>query len=301
MPAAPARDGPGRAPQPRLAGSTTGYVENGFIGWQVPFRFNAGRDRHAGSPSSSTRSADATGWPASIRRARPGDRPSPGRPDNTPLIENDLTYRDFQFYGESALHPRFSLFADVPIRSLSPTSSPRRPASATCGCRVKVGLVASDTTALTFQLRSVLPSGDSEKGLGTAYTGPSTSGCSTTVWIVGPFHVGAEFGTWHPIGGASPTRPCRTRHEGRRLVGRRAAVPRRRGLRSRRRPGFGVRAGRRIVRLARHGGYLPVTPDGTPGKLQILSAEGTDIVNLKVGGRFTFNGRHSVYAATAFR
>ena len=47
-------------------------------------------------------------------------------------------------------------------------------------------------------------------------------------------------------------------------------------------------------------GYASVTPDGTPASSQIPVGRGPDIVNLKLGGRFTFNGRHSVYAGYGF-
>ena len=66
------------------------------------------------------------------------------------------------------------------------------------------------------------------------------------------------------------------------------------------RPGFGFTPVVEIVGWQLLGGFQSLSPDGTPANLSVPSVDGMDIVNLKLGGRFTFNGRHSVYVGYGF-
>jgi hypothetical protein len=303
-PATPARPpqpsqsrAPDMVPRPRLSGSTTGYVDNGFIGSQVRVRFDAGFGMTTPDRAEFFYAKCGCYRLAGIDPDAPGPVPpfTGTDPANTPLIENDLDYRDLQFYGEYALHPRFSMFADAPIRSLSPSIIPEAAGIGDVRAGFKLGLVASDTTALTFQFRGWMPSGDSEKGLGTAH-GSLDFGLLYSGVVNDRVAVGAEFASWHPIGGSSAV-PVSTSSDWAGDVirwGLAASVD----LVGRSDFGFAPVVevfGWRIL-----SGYASVTPDGTPGKLQIVESDGWNIVNLKLGGRFTFKGRHSIYAGYGF-
>jgi hypothetical protein len=288
--------------KPRLSGSTTGYVENAFIGSQVRLRFDAGfgidtpdRAEFFYAKCGCFRPDPDPDAPGPV-----GIRPSGADPVVTPLIEHDLDYQELQLYGEFALHPRFSLFADVPVRSLSPAVIPEATGIGDIRAGVKLGLVASDSRALTFQFRSFFPSGDSEKGLGTAH--PSLEFSLFYSDRVGErVSFGAEIGTWYAVDGssASPEEPEAGGGRGKPGDGHWSGSVLRWGAGAGvdlvARPGFEFAPVVELVGWQVLGGFEAVTPDGTPAKLSVPSAEGTSIVNLKIGGRFTFNGHHSVY------
>ena len=169
---APQHDAPVVVRKPRLSGSTTGYVENAFIGSQVRLRFDAGFGINTPDRAEFFYGKCGCYRLAGIDPDAPGPvgiRPPNGAAAITPLIENDLDYQELQLYAEFAPHPRFSLFADVPVRSLSPTVIPEATGIGDIRAGVRLGLVASDKRALTFQFRSFFPSGESEKGLGTGH------------------------------------------------------------------------------------------------------------------------------------
>jgi hypothetical protein len=288
---------PDAIPKPRLAGSATGYVENAFIGSQVRVRFDAGFG--IGIPDRAEMFYAKCGCYrlAGVDPDAPGPVPpfAGGDPTNVPLIENDMDYRDLQFYGEWAPNARFSLFADAPIRSLSPSIIPEATGIGDMRAGVRLGLVASDTAALTFQFRGYMPTGDSEEGLGTAH-GSVEFGLLYSGTPSERLGLGAQFAAFYPIGGSSAV-PVSVDEDwagnvltyglgmSYDLVGK---------------PGLSFAPVAELFGWHIMSGYGSVTPDGTPGKLRIVAAEGTDVLNLKLGARVTFNGRHSIYAGYGF-
>jgi hypothetical protein len=288
---------PGAIPRPRLAGSTTGYVDNGFIGSQVRMRFDAGWGLASPDRAEFFYAKCGCYRLAGIDPEAAGPVPpfTGTDPTNVPLIENDLDYRDLQFYGEYALHPRFSVFADAPIRSLSPSIIPEATGIGDVRAGFKLGLVASDTAALTFQFRGWMPSGDSEKGLGTNH-GSLDFGVLYSGIVNERVSIGAELGSWHALGGPSAL-PVSSDQDWAGDVVRWAFGA---GIDLVGRPDLSFAPVVEVFGWHVASGYVSVTPDGTPGKLQVLEADGTDIVNLKLGGRATFGGRHSIYVGYGF-
>ena len=297
QPAVQRRDMAAAFPRPRLSGSTTGYVENAFIGSQVRLRFDAGFGLGAPDKTEFFYAKCGCYRLAGLDPDAPGPVPpfAGGDPAVTPLIENDLDYRDFQVYAEYAPHERFSVFADLPVRSLSPSIIPKATGIGDVHAGVRLGLVANDVRALTFQFQSYFPTGDSEKGLGTDH--PSVE--FTMLYndtLAERVSLGAELGAWRPINPSSAIPvatdedfACNVLRWGVGLGVDLVATPQ-----------FSFAPVVEVVGWRLFGGYASVTPDGTPGKLQILSVEGSNIVNLKLGGRVTFNGRNSVYAGYGF-
>ena len=309
QPATRRRDVPVVIRKPRLSGSTTGYVENAFIGSQVRVRFDAGFGIETPDRAEFFYAKCGCYRLAGVDPEAPGPVgivPPDADPTVTPIIENDLDYQELQLYGEFAPHPRFSLFADVPVRSLSPAVIPEATGIGDIRVGVKVGLVASDRRALTFQFRSFFPSGESEKGLGTGHASVEFS-LLYDDRIGKRVSVGAEIGTWYAVDGSSAS--PRGASSGRRLAacpgtetgptafcGGEAGV----GVDVVARPGFEFAPVVEIVGWRLLGGFQSLTPDGTPANLSVPSVDGMDIVNLKLGGRFTFNGRHAVYVGYGF-
>ena len=284
-------------PRPRLAGSATGYVENAFIGSQVRVRFDAGGGLSTPDRAEFFYAKCGCYRLAGIDPDAAGPVPpfTGTDPTNVPLIENDLDYRDLQLYGEYAFSPRFSVYADAALRSLSPSIIPDATGIGDMRAGVRLGLVASETAALTFQFRSYFPTGDSYKGLGTDHASVDF-GLLYAGALTERVSVGAELGTWHAIGGPSAV-PVSTDEDWGGDVFRYAAGI---SVDLAARPGFSFAPVVELFGWHVLSGYQSVTPDGTPGKLQVLPAEGLDIVNLKLGARLTFNGRHSVYAGYGF-
>jgi hypothetical protein len=298
QPATQRRDLAAPIPRPRLSGSTTGYVENAFVGSQVRVRFDAGFGIETPDRAEFFYAKCGCYRLAGIDPQAPGPvgvLPAGANPATSKLIENDLGYQEFQVYAEFAPHQRFSLFADVPLRSLSPSIIPEATGLGDIRAGVKLGLMASDARALTFQFRSYLPAGDSERGLGTAHSSVEFSLLYHGL-VAQRVSVGAEFGTWLPIDGSSAIPAAADGHFSGNVVRWGVGA----GVNLGARPGFGFAPLVELVGWRVLGGYESVTPDGTPAHLSIPSAEGTNVVNLKLGGRFTINGRHSVYAGYGF-
>ncbi len=300
-------DAPVVVRKPRLSGSTTGYVENAFIGSQVRLRFDAGF-----GINTPDRAEFFYGKCGCYRPNVDPDAPGPvgilppnADPAVTPLIENDLDYQELQMYAEFAPHPRFSLFADVPVRSLSPTVIPEATGIGDIRAGVRLGLVASDKRALTFQFRSFFPSGESEKGLGTGHASVEFS-LLYDGRIGERVSIGAEIGTWYAVDGssASPEEPVVGGGRGKPGDGHWTDGVLRWGAGAGvdlvARPGFAFTPVVEVVGWRLLGGFESLTPDGTPAHLSVPSVDGMDIVNLKLGGRFTFHGRHSVYVGYGF-
>lgn len=298
QPATPRRELAAPIPKPPLSGSTTGYVENAFVGSQIRLRFDAGFGIETPDRAEFFYAKCGCYRLAGIDPEAPGPvgvLPPGANPATTKLIENNLGYQEFQVYTEFAPHQRFSLFADVPVRSLSPSIIPDATGLGDIHAGVKLGLIASDTRALTFQFRSYFPTGDSEKGLGTAHASAEFTLLYHDL-VAQRVSIGAELGTWHPINGSSAVPVAADGHFSGNVVRWGVGA----GVNLGTRPDFGFAPVVELVGWRVLSGYESVTPDGTPAHLSIPSAEGTTIVNLKLGGRFTFNGRHSVYAGYGF-
>lgn len=191
---------------------------------------------------------------------------------------------------EYAFHDRVSAYVGIPVRSISPEVNEDATGIGDVSAGVKLGLIASEDRYLSFQFRASFPSGDARRGLGTDH-----SSVEPTLLFYqrfsGRWALGAEFGDWHPIGGSSaaPFFPDEDFSGDILRYGLGLSYD----LVSR--PAVQFAPVVELVGWHVLGGYVTQTTDGTLSTFSLPEAEGTNIVNVKIGGRLTVNGHNSVY------
>lgn len=151
--------------RPPIEGSMVGYIDNAVIGSQVRVRFDAGFDDNR--PDRAEFFYAQCGCDGGTARG-----PQPG-------LATHINFQQLYLRAEYAPFRRFSVFAELPFRWVQPQDFvPGTFGSATQGFSNQAGvsdlqagfkfaLVASPQRFLTFQLGAYFPSGDSQKALGT--------------------------------------------------------------------------------------------------------------------------------------
>jgi hypothetical protein len=87
--------------------------------------------------------------------------PGPPRPDTS------VDYQEFALYAEALLGECWSGFINAPVRLINPELNENAEGFGDLDLGIKYGLLWSDTCVLTPQLRVYVPTGDSDRGLGT--------------------------------------------------------------------------------------------------------------------------------------
>lgn len=265
------------------ARSNVGYVDNAIVGTQLQLRYDNAMGADAPDRAEFIYAkcgcfgGDATG-------------PIGGSPPR--VIEYDLSYQDITLDGEFAFHERFSAFAELPFRLARGEVLSNAEGIGDIMAGFKLALVATEDRYLTLQLRSYLPTGKAEDGLGTDHL-------SLEPGIL--FHEGsgdrfkaeAELRLWIPVDGASNENTGITTSDNYYGNVLRYGV----GLGYDVSPEAQVRftpvvelVGWRIL-----SGIGAWSPDGTPTNLVVEDAGGTNIFNLKVGGRFGIRESDAIY------
>src|SRR5205085_8589127 len=81
--------------------------------------------------------------------------------------ESRVDYQDVAAYLEVAVNDKLSGFVEMPLRFLNPEQNNNTAGLADMNAGFKVAVLAGADHMLTFQLRTHIPSGDADKGLGT--------------------------------------------------------------------------------------------------------------------------------------
>jgi hypothetical protein len=123
-----------------------------------------------------------------------GDAPGPILP------ERSVDFQEGSLYIELAPTERFSVFVDLPFRSINPEVNENASGFSDLRFGFKYAFIYDECQILTFQLRGYVPTGDARQGLGTDHVSlePAllyTRRLSDTLTLYG------EFGEWLPIGG----------------------------------------------------------------------------------------------------
>jgi hypothetical protein len=186
---------------PPVQGSTVGYIDSPIVGSQIRVRFDAGfGDTQPDLAEFFYAQCGCDGGTAA--------GPKPG-------LATDLNFQQLYLRGEYAPKRFVSFLFDVPLRFIQPVSFAPATVSASSpgfgnqgglsdvSAGMKVAAVASTQQSLTFQLIATFPSGDSGKGLGTDHY---TVAPSLLYYrkISDQFTLEGEFGDSHPIGGDTP-------------------------------------------------------------------------------------------------
>jgi len=269
---------------PRRRPSMVGYIENATVGSKVRVRFDAGSGLQGGDRAEFfyAKCGCYRGLPTGNAAYDP-DAPGPG-----PGVLTDANYTQFNINAEYALNGRFSLVADLPVRSLKPQTFVPGTGSFgnTSGLSdvkggVKLSLSSDSNNQITFQALASAPSGDAAKGLGTnRWSLEPAILYSATVGDLLGFE--AQFGSVIPLDGSKgvPT-GSPDKFSGSVIY-----------------YGFGPSldiyssGGTRLAPVVELVGWHVVDGYST---FENAPAKGTDIVNLKLGARLAF-GSGSIYA-----
>lgn len=269
---------------PSLRPSMAGFIENATIGSKLRVRFDSGTGLQGGDRAEFfyAKCGCYRSLPTTDAAYDP-DAPGPG-----PAKLTRANYTQFNVTTEYAVNGRFSLVADLPVRSLKPQAF--APGTGTFGDSsgvgdvkggVKLSMSSDSNSQITFQALASAPTGDAAMGLGTNHwTVEPAILYSTTAGDLLGFEV--QFGSIIPLDGskAVPTGGP-DKFSGSIIY-----------------YGFGpsldIYSGgsTRLAPVVELVGWHVVDGYST---LEGAPAKGTDIINLKVGGRLAF-GSGSLYA-----
>ena len=278
-----AAQAPAAPSAPHRRPSMVGYIDDSSISNAFRVRFDSG---------SNIQGADRAEFfyakCGCYRDLPPGNAAyDPNAPGPGPGVLTSADYTEFHVYGEYAVSPRLSLVGNLPIRSLKPQSFV--PGTGSFGDQsglgdiragLKLGMASDASSQITLQVLAFMPTGDSEKGLGTNH------------WSIDPAvlyntdlgdraSIEAEFGSVLPTDGSAgvPTSSPdkfsgKVIHYG---IG----------------PSVDVYSNgdARLAAVVELFGWHIVDGFST---FDNAKANGTNIVNLKIGGRMAF-GKNSVY------
>jgi len=284
---------PSKPSRPPFEGSMVGYVDDAIVGSQIRIRFDAGF--HNNSPDR-----------ADFFYAQYAGLNGPGPTS----VVTDLNFQQLYLRGEYAPMQRLSFFTELPFRwiqpqhavaSVSPTSFlTNQGGISDVAAGFKLAAIASPNRYLTFQFQANFPSGDASSGLGTDHYSIAPS-LLYFQRFSDRLTLEAELGDSHPIGGSSCRTPCTSTN----LSG-----PATQGF-----AGDVFYYGFGPSYLLYRGEHVQVAPvielvgwkvlggletncvPGVPNCAvqEAMSADGTDIVNLKVGARATVGAHSSFY------
>jgi hypothetical protein len=283
--------------RPKIPGSMVGYIDNAIVASQIRIRFEAAF--HDNFP-------DRAEFFYSQYAGLSGPGPN--------SVVADLNFLQLYLYGEYAPIKRFSFFTQVPVRWIQPQLTvanenqvyPPFPNVNEAGLSdvaagFKLAAIASSNQYLTFQFQAYFPSGNASMGLGTNHYSVEPA-LLYYRRLSDRAALEAQVGDSHPIGGSSCLLPCKADFNGKTLpqsegfagdiffYGVGPSYVLYRGEHVRIAPVIEL-VGWRVL-----GGFetncLPSVLSCS--NQEAVSADGTNIVNLKVGVR-TLIGKHNSF------
>jgi hypothetical protein len=272
-------------PAPQRRGSMVGYIDDAVVGTKVRLRFESAFHDHAPDRAEFFYAKCGCYRDAGLDPNAPG--PAPG-------IVTDLNFQQLYLQVEYGKQ-RWSVFGELPtrwIQSQTPGTFPNQSGIGDVRVGGKVALLSKVDQLATVQVQVYLPSGSAGDGLGTNHTSIEPALLlynSLTDRLV----IESQIGWWHPIGGSSSAGTS-VPSAGDKFAGDVIFY----GIG----PSFEAYRNRalRIVPVVELVGWHVVngfqTQPPSPGVLPAYDASGTDIVNLKFGGRVAFDSQNSVYA-----
>jgi hypothetical protein len=277
------RPGPPKAkPGPPMEGNRMGYIENAIVGNQIRFRFDAGFDFR--DPDRAEFFYAKCGC---YRNPALGSAYDPNAPGPGPGVAAKVNFQELHLNIEYAPSTRLSFFADIPERSIQFTPVPNSGSLNNASgfgdfeAGFKFALLASPEHYLTFDMGAFMPTGDSFRGLGTNHFSVQplllyNQKLSDRVTIA------AQFGDWHPINGSAgvPTASPNGFAGDVLIYGLGGSYD------------FLSGSEKHITPVVEFVGWRVLSGfDTSTGH----SASGTNIVNAKIGMRFSFHTHNSIY------
>ena len=197
---------PRRRRRPRLDSSNTGYIDNAVVASQVRVRFDS-----AFNADRPDRAEFLYGkcicW----------DQVDGQRTADAPGVALDLDYHELSTLVEVALGERWSLFTQVPVRSMglyfldfvadpvngAPAVTDFSPALGDIQVGFKRALRIRDNDYLTFKLAAYLPTGDAREGMGTGHASVEPALLYLNRLGGGPWTLETELRLWVPLSGSA--------------------------------------------------------------------------------------------------
>ncbi len=285
----PVQAPPPPPPPPVRSGSMIGYIDDATVGTKVRIRFDTGMNIDRPDRAEFFYAKCGCYSDPSLAGNPIYD---PNAPGPRPGIVTDLNFQQLYFQAEYALSPRVSILGEMPLRWLQPQAfaggGPGFSSTSGLGdlkTGAKFAVSSTDTRVASVQVQLFLPSGDSEKGLGTNHASLEPAfliyqRASERVVIEG------ELSVRFPLGGSEPV-PITAdgKFAGNVLfygIGPSVEVYRGRG--------FSVSPVIELTGWSVMSGVVTVPPPTV-----YTDASGTNIVNLKFGGRIGWKDRGSFY------
>jgi len=267
----------------RRRGSMVGYIDDATVESKVRIRLDSGFGTTA--PDRAEFFYAKCGCYSGLPHDHPAyDADAPGP---QPGSADDLNFQQFVVEAEFALGSRASVFGLMPLRWLQPQSFvpgtggsfPNQSGFGDLRAGVKLGLADTATAGVTAKVQFYFPTGDSQKGMGTNHgtVEPAVLFHNSLSKLV---DLESQIGVWLPIGGsASVPTAADGKFAGNVFyygIGPSFTVYERNRVR------FGP-----VVELV---GWHVMSGNESVG----LDASGSNIVNLKIGGRVNY-GDGSIY------
>jgi hypothetical protein len=207
--------------RPRRIGSMVGYLDDAIIESQVRVRFEVGLgmrrpDRAEFFYAKCGCYRDLANHPT-LGVFHDPNSPGPG-PTSPAGIVDDMNFRQLMIEAEYAATDRISVFAEAPIRWIQPQDFLIPAVAGTFGNQggfgdlragAKVALAASPDYSVTFRFQAFFPTGSASKGLGTDHASvePSVLYFQKFPNTEDRLAIESQFGVWLPTGGSDGARP----------------------------------------------------------------------------------------------
>jgi hypothetical protein len=268
----------------RRRGSMVGYIDDARVDSKIRIRVDSASENTV--PDRAEFFYAKCGCYQDLPATDPGH--DPDAPGPRPGAVSDLDFNQVDIFGEWALG-MFSVFGQLPMRWIQPQSFipgtgggfPNQSGVGDLRGGVRVALADSDDQSLTVQAQFYAPTGDSSLGLGTNHASfePELLYYRRLADVA---VIESQFGVLFPLGGSAgvPT-SVEEKFSGQVL-------------------NFGVGGGVEVFRSSRVmlAPVVELVGWWVMGGFQTAptaQAEGTKIVNVKIGGRVSIDDVHSIY------
>lgn len=121
------------------------------------------------------------------------------RPTAPLLGELGVDYHEMSLYTEAA-HGNFGMFVEIPYRSIDPVAAPQAAGFGDMIVGTKSLLFDRELMQIAFQFRTIIPQGDSTRGLGTGHVSLEPS-LLMALNLAPRTYLQAQVAEWIPLGG----------------------------------------------------------------------------------------------------
>jgi hypothetical protein len=190
---------------PRRRGSMVGYLDDAVIGTKLRLRYESAAENNVPDR------AEFFYAKCGCYRDLPASDPAydPEAPGPRPGAASDLDFQQIYVQGEVEAGERISFFAELPLRWIAPQEFlpgtggpfPDKGGIGDLRAGIKVAMAATDSQAVTLQLRGFFPTGKAEDGLGTGHASMEPA-LLMYHRVSDRASIESQVGLWYPFSGA---------------------------------------------------------------------------------------------------